>query len=185
MHTLKGHTKWVNSAHFNAIGSQIVTASRDDTARIWDAQSGRLLYTLSGHTRDIRSAIFNAAGSHIVTVSNDSTARIWDAESGELLHTLLGHTGGVNSAVYNATSSQVLTASYDKTAKIWDALTGKLLHTLKWHNRCDDILSRSNYEYSRICLTSVVYNPTGSQIVTVSDDTARIWDAESESYCSI
>ncbi len=37
-----GHTDWINSAEYNATGSRIVTASRDNTARIWDAESGDL-----------------------------------------------------------------------------------------------------------------------------------------------
>ena len=34
-----GHTSTVNSATYNASSSQIVTASGDNTAKIWDAQT--------------------------------------------------------------------------------------------------------------------------------------------------
>ncbi len=78
-----GHTNRVNSAVYNATGSQIVTAGNDKTARIWDAESGELLHTLEGHTSYVTSAVYNATGSQIVTASWDNTARIWDAESGE------------------------------------------------------------------------------------------------------
>ncbi len=62
----------------------------DNTARIWDANTGKLLDTLKGHKGSVWSAEYNATGSQIVTASDDKTARIWDAESGELLHTLRG-----------------------------------------------------------------------------------------------
>ena len=81
-----GHTSILNSAIFNATGTQIVTASGDNTARIWDAASGELLHTLEGHTDWVKSAVYNATGSQIVTASTDGTARIWDATTGELLH---------------------------------------------------------------------------------------------------
>ncbi len=40
-----------SSAQYNASGSQIVTASSDTTAKIWDAETGELLHTLEGHTQ--------------------------------------------------------------------------------------------------------------------------------------
>jgi WD40 repeat protein len=36
--TLQGHTSGVESAVFNPDGSRVLTASRDRTARIWDAR---------------------------------------------------------------------------------------------------------------------------------------------------
>ncbi|MGC6415118.1 MAG: caspase family protein, partial [Bacteroidia bacterium] len=153
------------SAYFNAKGSQIVTASGDRIARIWDAQSGELLHTLEGHTNSVNSAVYNATGSQIVTASWDGTARIWDAQSGELLHTLEGHTKWVNSAYFNAKGSQIVTASGDNTARIWDAQSGELLHTLEGHTKW---------------VNSAEFNTTGTQIVTASKDgTARIWDTQS------
>ena len=63
-----GHTSNIYSAQYNASGSQIVTASDDNTAKIWDAQTGTLLHTLQGHTFWVKSAAYNASGSQIVTV---------------------------------------------------------------------------------------------------------------------
>ena len=82
-----GHTSWLNSATYNAIGSQIVTAAHDRTAKIWDTETGELLQTLKGHTNVIKSAIFNSEGSKLVTTSF-KTVKIWDAKTGKLLHTL-------------------------------------------------------------------------------------------------
>jgi hypothetical protein len=60
-------------------GRQIVTASADKTARIWDAATGRQLLLLSGHTDRLSSAAFSPEGRQIVTASEDNTARIWQA----------------------------------------------------------------------------------------------------------
>ena len=59
-----GHTTWVISAVYNASGSQIVTASGDKTARIWDAETGELLHTLQGHTDWVCSAQYIARSIH-------------------------------------------------------------------------------------------------------------------------
>jgi WD40 repeat protein len=157
-----GHTDVINSAAFSPDGKLIVTASMDNTARIWDASSGKLLQTLTGHTRGVESATFSPDGKRIVSVSADNTARIWDASSGQLLYTLT-HNSGVNSATFSPDGKTIVTASNDSAALIWDASSGELLKTLSGH--ADDV----------IC---AIFSPDGKSIVTGSRDyTARIWDA--------
>lgn len=43
--TLNGHTDWVWSTYFSPDGNQILTSSRDNTVKIWDAASYNLLFT--------------------------------------------------------------------------------------------------------------------------------------------
>ena len=38
---LRGHEDWVNSAQFSPDGKQIVTASLDKTARVWEVATGK------------------------------------------------------------------------------------------------------------------------------------------------
>ena len=56
-----------------------MTASRDGTARIWDAASAKEMAVLRGHEGRVNSAAFRPDGSRIVPASGDNTARIWDA----------------------------------------------------------------------------------------------------------
>jgi WD40 repeat protein len=46
---LSGHTSTVTSAVFAPDGGRILTASHDDTARLWD-RDGKPLAILQGHT---------------------------------------------------------------------------------------------------------------------------------------
>ena len=46
----KGHTSLVSSAAFSPDGKWVVTASGDNTARVWEAATERSLATLQGHT---------------------------------------------------------------------------------------------------------------------------------------
>jgi WD40 repeat protein len=75
LHTLQGHTLSVKSAAFSPNGSLVVTASWDNTAKIWDAQTGQCLRTLQGHTYSITSAVFSPDGSLLATASYDGTAK--------------------------------------------------------------------------------------------------------------
>ena len=71
----------------------MLTASgTDKTARLWEAESGKLLATFQGHTDGVNSAVFSPDGRRVLTASGDKTARLWEAESGKLLATFQGHT---------------------------------------------------------------------------------------------
>ena len=131
--TLSGHQGPINDAAFSADGSRVVTASDDNTARVWDAKTGALVAKLSGHLDRLVSARFSSDGSSIVTASFDRTARLWDARTGAARATLSGHTDWVNSAAFSPDGSRVVTASFDHSAKVWDARTGTVLTTLSGH----------------------------------------------------
>src|SRR5215831_3734969 len=162
---LGGHDNAVRSAAFSPDGSRIVTASSDNTARLWDAASAKEIAVLRGHDSSVNSAAFSPDGARIVTASWDKTARIWDAASAKEIAVLRGHDDSVNSAAFSPDGSRIVTASEDKTARIWDAASGKEIAVLRGH------------EYS---VWSAAFSPDGSRIVTASEDkTARIWDAAS------
>ncbi len=117
--TFWGHQGDVNSAEFSPDGARVVTASSDNTARVWEAGSGRLLQTLEGHHGTVRSAEFSPDGERVVTASDDNTARVWEAGSGRLLQTLEGHQELVLSAEFSPDGERVVTASNDKTARLY------------------------------------------------------------------
>jgi len=74
----KGHTDRVWEAAFSPDGTQVVTASVDKTARVWDVATGKPLATLTGHTGWVSTAAFSPDGTQVVTASVDETARVWD-----------------------------------------------------------------------------------------------------------
>jgi len=163
LHILKGHAGFVNSAQFSPDGTQIVTASNDNTARLWSATTGELLRTLEGHAHWVLSAQFSPNGTQIVTASADRTAKLWNAITGELLRTLEGHTNSVLSAQFSPDGTQIITASADNTAKLWNTTTGELLRTIQGHAGG---------------VFSAQFSPNGTQIVTASwDRTAKLWNA--------
>jgi hypothetical protein len=131
-----GHEDWVNSAAFSPDGKRIVTATRDKTARVWDAASGKPIgEPLQGHEGPLFSAAFSRDGQRILTASRDMTARVWDAESGKPIgKPLEGHEEAVNSAAFSRDGHRIVTASDDMTARVWDAQSGKpISEPLKGH----------------------------------------------------
>jgi WD40 repeat protein/serine/threonine protein kinase len=198
----------VAAAKFSPDGRRIVTGSWDNTARVWDVETGLAQLRLEGaHTQAINDAAFSPDGAQIVTASDDKTACLWDAARGRVRHTLRGHEQRVSSAVFSADGRRVLTTSNDKTARIWDAQTGRELHTLRGHqqgvlhgafsangtrvitggedNRAKlwDAATGQELSFSleghTASVTGVAFSPSGRRAITGSQDqTAKIWDAE-------
>jgi predicted oxidoreductase (fatty acid repression mutant protein) len=161
---LKGHTDVVYSAAFSPDGKRIVTASRDKTARLWDAETGKPIgEPLTGHAQSVWSAAFSPDSKRIVTASGDKTARLWDAATGKPIgEPLTGHADAVYSAAFSPDGKRIVTASGDKTARLWDAESGNPMGEFVGH---EDRVS------------SAAFSPDGKRIVTASfDKTARLWD---------
>ncbi|MBQ2396304.1 MAG: WD40 repeat domain-containing protein, partial [Bacteroidales bacterium] len=111
LQTLTGHTHYVESASYSPDGTKIVSASGDNTIKIWDANTGSCLQTLTGHTSLVYSASYSPDGTKIVSASADDNIKIWDANTGTCLKTLTGHTDWVESASYSPDGTKIVSAS--------------------------------------------------------------------------
>jgi WD40 repeat protein/serine/threonine protein kinase len=157
------HAKSVQSAEFSPSGRQIVTASRDGTARIWDAATGQALGPPLRHSAGVNRVRFSPDGEKVVTCSDDMTARVWDAHSGQALTPPLLHRGRVKIAAFSPDSRLVVTASDDGTAGVWEVRMGKPAFPPLKHDGA---------------VTAVQFSPDGQWVLTASQDgTARLWDA--------
>ena len=110
---------------------RIVTAGWDNTAKIWDTQTGTELLTLIGHGSGIFSVTYSSNGQQIVTSSVDNTAKIWDAKMGQELFTLTSHDDVVRSAAYSPDGRRIMTSSSDGTVKIHTTDMDELIEIAK------------------------------------------------------
>lgn len=166
----KGHNNSVNSVAFSSDGKKVVTGSYDNTAIIWNAETGDTIRTLRGPRGDVTSVAFSSDGKKVVAGSWE-TAIIWNAETGDTIRTLRGHRYRVNSVAFSPNSSMIVTGSNDSTAIIWNAETGDTIRTLRGHKGG---------------VRSVAFSRDSKTIVTSSvDGLVIIWDAETiNSICS-
>jgi WD40 repeat protein len=168
---LRGHEKSVVlSASFSPDGTRIVTAAKDGTAGIWDADTGRDVAALHGHGGEVDYARFSPAGTRIVTVSKDRTARLWDAATGRDIAALQEQKDGIWHAVFNAAGTRVLTISEKGKARLWDAASGKEVVAAPG---TDDVREGPfTADAGRI----IAFSPERTRVIAPSGETARIWD---------
>jgi WD40 repeat protein len=110
----------VYTAAFSPDGTRVVTASADQTARVWDASTGKPLSPPLLHEDQVVSAAFSPDGTRVVTASEDKTARVWEAATGKSLSPPLDHQGGVRCAVFSPDGTRVVTGSDDNAAHVWE-----------------------------------------------------------------
>ena len=129
-----GHYGSVYSASYSPDGTRIVSASMDETVRVWDATTGACISVLEGHSGMVFSASYSPDGMRVVSASMDMTVRVWDSATGACLSVLEGHSEGVNSASYSADGTRIVSASWDYTVRVWDATTGACISVLEGHS---------------------------------------------------
>lgn len=130
LQVLEGHSSWVTSLALSRNQRIIASSSLDDTIRLWDFATGRLLMTLTGHTRAVNAVSISPDSTMLVSGSDDYTIKQWNLATGELIRTLRGHSRDVNALAINPSGKLLVSGGEDRTIKLWQMGTGALLKTL-------------------------------------------------------
>jgi len=181
---------------------RVVSGSRDNTLRVWDADRGECLAVLEGHTDTVTCVCVVEVGGggdgggggakvqRVVSGSRDNTLRVWDADRGECVAVLEGHSsevrcvcvvevgGGGDGGGGGVKVQRVVSGSEDNTLRMWEADRGECVAVLEGHTdtvRC-------------VCVVEVGGGGDGGgggcgakvqRVVSGSaDDTLRVWDAD-------
>ena len=156
-----GNIKMVRKSLISPDKKTILTSSSDNTIKLWDLQSGALLFDKFVNSNSpYNEAFFSSDGQNIICFNGGSFS-LWDAKNGIQLKTFPGTSsfefGLPNDEFANLTISSrdnLLITIDDSVAKVWDIATGKIILTLN-ENRD---------------LYCAFFSPDGKKILTAARD---------------
>jgi WD40 repeat protein/tRNA A-37 threonylcarbamoyl transferase component Bud32 len=147
---------------FSPNGKTFLTGSRDKTAKLWEAATGKLLRAYP-HPMEVSAVAFSPDGKTILTGCEDKSARLWDTETGKPLGRPLPHSGWVLAVAFSPDGKTLVTGGEDGTARQWETATGELLGRPLPHQGW---------------VRAVTFSPDGKILLTGgADGTARLWEA--------
>jgi WD40 repeat protein len=76
MKEIRGSDK-MHALALSADGRRLLTATWDQTLRLWDLESGRQLHCFFGHTAKVNATAFSLDGRFALSGSQDRTMRLW------------------------------------------------------------------------------------------------------------
>lgn len=189
--------QWVVYAGFSPDGALMVSAHGDQTARVWDPETGELLQEFNGGQGNLQWVCFSTGGDRIATAGQDGSVMIWNASDGRHLATLadlFGNRGlnrGCKCCEFSPDGQYLLATGGDGSLKIWDLAKQKVhleisggsgtLNTAFFSQDNRSIITASGDSKLRIldvetgfCRLTIPVNTFSSEFASFSQDGNRI-----------
>ena len=115
----KGHQEVVYDAKFLPHGRSLVTASFDQTLKLWDVATQSTLRTMEGHTGIVLTVDVSPDGKMIASGSSDRTIRLWDVPNSDPISTIKVHDTAVTAMASSKDGSLTATGDDNGLIRVW------------------------------------------------------------------
>lgn len=159
--SLKGHQDSVLAIAINPLQETLISASADQTLKMWNLRTYELLYTFTGHRGPVSCLAITAKGETLISGSFDETLKIWDVNTGNLKSTLEGHEKGVWGVATHPDGQILASGGGDNKIKLWHLANNKLLCELRTEEKG---------------IYDLKFTPDGRKLISGGQDgSIRIW----------
>ncbi|MDT7817390.1 MAG: hypothetical protein QOJ42_7306, partial [Acidobacteriaceae bacterium] len=134
--TLEGPGTKVEHVVFSPDGGRVVSARGDGPAKVWQANSGKLLLTLGHDNQRIMHVDFSPEGRRLVTAASDGKIEVWESETGKHIMTLGEFADfvdflGLPIVAFFSPDGRFVAAVANDTMKLWRVDGGDAVLTLR------------------------------------------------------
>lgn len=102
-------------------------------ARLFEADTGRLLKVLGAHADVVQDVKFSPDGQLLATASADGTIVVYDASTGARRRVIANHSDAVTAIAFSPDGKRLASVSLDKSAKVFDVASGASVSTYIGH----------------------------------------------------
>ena len=153
---------FVYSVQFSPDGKILASSGADRRIRLWNTDTGKVIYTLDGHQAAVMAMQFMPNGKILISAGADLTIRFWDLEQKQLLKTIEAHEQPINALAISQDGQIIISGSSDRTIRVRQLGTPNH-HTLQGHQEA---------------VLTVAISPDGKTIASGSmDGMVYLWDA--------
>ena len=123
----QGHTDAIYCLQFDE--EKIISGSRDNTIKVWDMKSKKILHSLTGHDGSILCLQYSHT--HLISGSSDKSMIIWSLPEFTPIRKIVAHAESVLNLKFD--DRFIISCSRDKSVKVWEFNSGALVYTLSGH----------------------------------------------------
>lgn len=165
---LKGHSKKVNSVKFLGQEGIVVSASSDNTARLWRTSEDNGTMTcaavLKDHSAEVTSVTGHPSASYFVTASLDASWAFYDVGTADCLSIVKDSETaecGITTAEFHPDGIILGTGFQDSVVRIWEARQQKVVAKFEGHSGA---------------LSGMSFSENGYYLATCAPDGVKLWD---------
>lgn len=135
-HQFKAHDSPVRDVAFSPTDTKFVSASDDNTLKIWDFTSSTNESVFKDHGWDVKAVDWHPQKGLICSGSKDHSVRLWDPRTCRNLTTLHGHKNAISTVSFSRLRPQLLgTAARDGQSRIFDLRMMRDVVILRGHDK--------------------------------------------------
>ncbi len=159
---LRGHDKPVNAVLVTPDGKHVVSASSDDTIRLW-SEDGNQAAVFHTRGEGIWTLAVSPDGQVVAAGCNNGTVVLWNIAQAKPLRDWKVSESAVWCVKFSPDGHHLAVGTQDGKVQLWDVGTGEQKFTSKHRSQ----------------ISGVAFTPDGDKIVTSSTSwTAQIWSAK-------
>jgi WD40 repeat protein len=121
------HGAPVYSYSFSPDCSMFASAGRDNIARLWNSETGKLLGEFGGDSGGMSAIAFSQDGDLLACGSANGLARVWNIRTRKELHPCVGHRERITAVCYTPIGDRIATGDANGLVCIWDTTSGRLI----------------------------------------------------------